>query len=59
MSDETILTLTIIDMSGRTVAEPHPNETTATFDPRSLPSATYLVRIVTNHGTTVKKLVVE
>ena len=58
-SDETILTLTIIDMSGRTVAELHPNETSATLDTRSLPSATYLVRITTNQGITVKKLVVE
>ena len=58
-SDETILTLTIIDMSGRTVAELHPKETSATLDTHSLPSGTYLVRIATNHGITVKKLVVE
>ncbi|MBP5515894.1 MAG: T9SS type A sorting domain-containing protein [Bacteroidales bacterium] len=58
-SDEPILLLTLTDMQGRTITELHPNSDTATIGIGNCNPGTYLVRIATNHGTAVKKLVVE
>ena len=54
-----ISTVEVYSLSGQLVSRVKADGISATLDTRSLPSATYLVRITTNHGITVKKLVVE
>ncbi|MBP5515896.1 MAG: T9SS type A sorting domain-containing protein, partial [Bacteroidales bacterium] len=54
-----ISTVEVYSLSGQLVSRVKADGISATLDTRSLPSATYLVRIATNHGTAVKKLVIE
>ena len=54
-----ISTVEVYSLSGQLVSRVKADGISATLDTRSLPSGTYLVRITTNHGITVKKLVVE
>lgn len=52
-------TLTVIDLQGRTVIPPTPIDSTLIIQHSSLLTGTYFVRIVTEGGVTVKKLILQ
>ena len=60
VADEPLIAIELCDMAGRTVLQAQPTETNAhTLNLKDIPRGTYMVRVQTARGTTVRKLVVQ
>ncbi|MCR4829184.1 MAG: T9SS type A sorting domain-containing protein [Bacteroidales bacterium] len=60
VADEPLIAIELCDMAGRTVLQASPTETNAhTLKLEDIPRGTYMVRVQTARGTTVRKLVVQ
>ncbi|MCR4829154.1 MAG: T9SS type A sorting domain-containing protein, partial [Bacteroidales bacterium] len=60
VADEALIAIELCDMAGRTVLQASPTETNAhTLNLKDIPGGTYMVRVQTARGTTVRKLVVQ
>ncbi len=60
VADEALIAIELCDMAGRTVLQASPTETNAhTLKLEDIPGGTYMVRVQTARGTTVRKLVVQ